>query len=124
MSLIDTVFSSIPASVLGDWGQNLTYTKVGTSTYSATTGSVTSSTTNVTIRAVISQANPQEFEGDYQTNDLKIIIGHAELGDYYPNIRDTIQYTEAGTTKTARIIRVRTYRGDGPLLHTLLVRPQ
>jgi len=52
------------------------------------------------------------------------VIGNAELGDYYPNIRDTIQYTEAGTTKTGRIIDVKTYRGDQPILHSLLVRPQ
>jgi len=124
MSLIDTVFAAIPASILGDWGQNLAYIKQTTATYNSSTGTVTSSNTNITIRAVISRANPEEFEGYYQTNDLKVVIGNAELGDYYPNIRDTIQYTEAGTTKTGRIIDVKTYRGDQPILHSLLVRPQ
>lgn len=124
MSLIDTVFAAIPASILGDWGQNLTYIKQTTATYNSTTGTVSSSNTNITIRAVISRANPEEFEGYYQTNDLKVVIGNAELGDYYPNIRDTIQYTEAGTTKTGRIIDIKTYRGDQPILHSLLVRPQ
>lgn len=124
MSLIDTVFAAIPASILGDWGQNLTYIKQTAATYNSTTGTVSSSNINITIRAVISRANPEEFEGYYQTNDLKVVIGNAELGDYYPNIRDTIQYTEAGTTKTGRIIDVKTYRGDQPILHSLLVRPQ
>lgn len=124
MSLIDTVFSSIPASVLGDWGQNLTYIKQTASTYNSTTGTLSNTNSNITVRAVISEANPQEFEGYYQTNDLKVIIGNAELGNYYPNIRDTIQFTEAGTTKVGRIINIKTYRGDSPVMHTLLVRPQ
>lgn len=124
MSLIDTVFAAIPAPLLSDWGYNLTYIKQTASTYNATTGSLTNTNTNITVRGVITQANPEEFEGFYQTNDLKIIIGNAELGNYYPNIRDTIQYTEAGTTRTARIINVKTYRGDSPIMHVLLARPQ
>lgn len=124
MSLIDTVFAAIPAPLLADWGYNLTYIKQTASTYNSTTGTLTNTNTNVTVRGVITQANPQEFEGYYQTNDLKIIIGNTELGDYYPNIRDTLQYSESGTTKTGRIINVKTYRGDQPIMHVLLVRPQ
>jgi len=36
----------------------------------------------------------------------------------------TTQYTEAGTTKVARIVDVKTQRGDSPILHTVLGRPQ
>lgn len=124
MSLIDTVFAAIPAPLLSDWGYNLTYVKQTASTYNSTTGTLTNTNSNITVRGVITQANPEEFEGFYQTNDLKIIIGNAELGNYYPNIRDTIQYIEAGTTRTARIINVKTYRGDSPIMHVLLARPQ
>lgn len=124
MSLVDTTFAPIPASVLADWGQNLTYIKAGTDTYNTTTGAVTSSDTTVTVRALINNANPEEFEGFYQTNDIKIILGAAELGNYYPNIRDRIQYTENAVTKVGRIISIKTYRGDSPILHSLLVRPQ
>jgi hypothetical protein len=124
MSLVDTTFSTIPASLLSDWGQNLTYLKTGSDSYSTSTGTVTSTDTSVTVRALISQANPEEFEGFYQTNDLKITIGAAELGDYYPNVRDRIQYSEAAVTKVGRIISVKTYRAESPILHILLVRPQ
>jgi hypothetical protein len=124
MGLIDTTFGSIPASILGDWGQNLTYIKAGTDTYNTTTGTVTSTDTNIPVRALISNATPEEFEGFYQTNDIKIIIGAAELGNYYPGVRDRIQYTESSVTKVGRIISIKTYRGDSPILHTLLVRPQ
>lgn len=124
MGLIDTTFAALPAQLLADWGQNLTYIKAGTSTYNTTTGTVSATDTSVTVRGLLSNANPEEFEGFYQTNDLKIIIGNAELGDYYPTIRDRIRYTEAGTTIEARIISVKLLRGDSPVLHTLLVRPQ
>jgi hypothetical protein len=124
MSRVDTTFASIPAGLLNDWGQNLTYIKAGADTYNTTTGTVTSTDTNVPIRALISNATPEEFEGFYQTNDLKIIIGAAELGNYYPSVRDRIQYTENTATKVGRIISMKTYRGDNPILHTLLVRPQ
>lgn len=124
MSLIDTVFAAIPAPLLADWGYNLTYIKQTAASYNSTTGTLTNTNTNITVKGVITKANPEEFEGYYQTNDLKVIIGNAELGDYYPNIRDTVQYAEAGTTKTGRIISVKTYRGDQPIMHVLLVRPQ
>jgi hypothetical protein len=125
MGLIDTTFGSIPASILGDWGQALVYLKAGAvSTYNTTTGVLTNTDTRVTVRGIITEANPEEFEGFYQTNDLKVIIGHAELGNYYPSIKDHLEYTEAAVTKVGRIIDCKTLRGDAPIYHTLLVRPQ
>lgn len=124
MSRVDDTFAAIPASVLSDWGQDLTYLQAGTDTYNATTGIVSSSDTSITVRGLITQAKPEEFEGTYQTDDIKIIIGNAELNPAYPSIRDRIQYTENAVTKVGRIISIKTYRGDSPVLHTLLVRPQ
>jgi hypothetical protein len=101
------------------------YIKASTvSTYNTATGVLTNTDTRVTVRGIITQANPEEFEGFYQTNDLKVIIGHAELGNYYPTIKDRLEYTEAAATKVGRIIDCKTLRGDAPIYHTLLVRPQ
>ena len=125
MSLVDTTFAAIPAQLLADWGQNVTYLKANTSpTYNATTGEVSGADTSLTVRALIFQANPEEFEGFYQTNDLKVIIGNAELGEYVPSIRDRIQYTENSVTKTGRIISCKTSRGENPIVHSILLRPQ
>jgi hypothetical protein len=76
------------------------------------------------VRALIFQAKPEEFESFYQTNDLKVIIGNAELGAYSPSIRDRIQYLENSTTRTGRIIQCKTSRGENPIVHTILLRPQ
>lgn len=125
MSLVDNTFAGLPAQLLAQWGQDVTYLKANTSpTYNATTGQVSGDDTSVSVRALIYQANPEEFEGFYQTNDLKVIIGNAELGQYVPSVRDRIQYTENSVTKTGRIINCKTARGENPILHTILLRPQ
>jgi hypothetical protein len=89
-----------------------------------TTGVVNGADTTVSVRAVISRVNPRESEGLYQTTDLKVIIGTAELGTYYPTEADRIRYLQAGVTREAKIIAITTYRGDNPVLHTLIARPQ
>lgn len=125
MSLVDDTFAALPAQLLADWGQNVTYLKANTSpTYNTTTGQVSGADTTLTVRALISQAKPEEFESSYQTNDLKVILGNAELGAYTPSIRDRIQYTDNGSTRTGRIIQCKVARGENPILHTILLRPQ
>jgi hypothetical protein len=125
MSLVDSSFAGLPAPLLQQWGQDVTYLKANASpTYNATTGVVSGNDTSITVRALILEAKPEEFESFYQTNDLKAIIGNAELGKYVPSIRDRIQYTENSVTKTGRIISCKTTRGENPILHTILLRPQ
>jgi len=125
MGLIDDTFASIPASLLNDWGQTITYIKTTTPrTYDPTTGAVTGSDTNVSMKALIVRLTPRESEGLYQTTDIKVIFGTAELGTYYPTEADRIQYTQDGATREAKIINITTYRGDNPVLHTVIARPQ
>ena len=125
MSQIDTVFQSIPAPLLKDWGQTITYFKTSTPrNYNPTTGVVNGADISVTVKGVITRVTPRESEGLYQTTDLKVIIGTAELGTYYPTEADRIRYLQAGATREAKIIAITTYRGDNPVLHTLIARPQ
>lgn len=125
MGLIDDTFAAIPAPLLNDWGQTITYIKTTTPrNYDPTTGAVTGSDTNVSMKALIVRLNPRESEGLYQTTDLKVIFGTAELGSYYPTEADRIQYTQDGATREAKIINITTYRGDNPVLHTVIARPQ
>jgi hypothetical protein len=125
MSQIDTVFQSIPASLLNDWGQTITYLKTSTPrAYNPTTGAVTGADVSVTLKGIITRVTPRESEGLYQTTDLKVIIGTAELGTYYPTEADRIQYSQDGITREAKIIAITSYRGDNPVLHTLIARPQ
>ena len=125
MAAIDDIFKSIPTQVLSQFGQDITYVKTLTPrNYNPTTGAVIGSDTSVTVKGIISQINSSENEGVYQTSDLSVLIGAEELGDYYPTQADRIQYTQAGSTIEAKIISIRTYRGDQPVYHSLVVRPQ
>jgi len=125
MAKIDDVFGNVPASILSTWGQTLTFVKTTTPrTYNPTTGAVTGSDTNVSVKGVITELNSRENEGLYQSTDLKIVIGATELGDYYPTEADRVQYSQAGATREAKIVNVKTARGDNPIFHTLIVRPQ
>ena len=125
MAAIDDIFKSIPTQVLSQFGQDLTYIKTLTPrNYNPTTGAVIGSDTSVTVKGIISQINSNENEGVYQGTDLRVLIGAEELGDYYPTQADRIQYTQAGSTVEGKIISVRTYRGDQPVYHSLVVRVQ
>ena len=125
MAKIDDVFGSVPASILSTWGQTLTFVKSTTpKNYNPTTGAVTGSDTNVSVKGVITRISSNEDEGLYQTTDVKIIIGANELGNYYPTEADRVQYPQAGVTREGKIINIQTARGDNPIFHTLIVRPQ
>ena len=125
MSLIDDTFAPIPATILNDWGETITYIKTATPrTYDPTTGTVTGADTPISLKAVITRVNPRESEGLYQTTDLKVIIGTAELGTYFPTEADRIQYTQAGVTREAKIVNITSYRGTNPVFHSLIARPQ
>ena len=125
MSFIDNTFKSLPEQLLGTFGIDVTYIKTATSqTYNTTTGEVSGSDTNVSMKALISSVSGSTYEGTSQTTDLKIIFGNKELGTYYPKVKDSIQYAEDGVNKVARIISINTSRGDNPILHTVIARPQ
>ena len=125
MAAIDDIFKSIPTQVLSQFGQTLTYVKTTTPrTYNPTTGAVTGSDTNVTVKGIISRVNSGENDGLYQGTSVRILIGASELGDYYPTQADRVQYTRASSTVEGKIISVTTYRGDEPVYHSLLVRIQ
>jgi hypothetical protein len=125
MALIDDVFGKIPATLLSQWGLDMTYVKAATSeVYDPATGTISGAETSVALKGVILRLNPKELNGDYQTNDIKVIIGNDELGNYYPNVRDRVRYTEAGSTREGRIVDVESYRGDEAVMHNLILRPQ
>lgn len=125
MALIDDVFSKIPETLLSQWGLDMTYVKAAASeVYDPATGTISGTETSVSLKGVILRLNPKELNGDYQTNDIKVIIGNKELGDYYPNVRDRLQYTESESTREGRIVDVESYRGDKAIMHSIILRPQ
>ena len=125
MALIDDIFGGIPKDLLAEFGRDITYVKAGLpQTYDPTTGAVTTTETTVTVKALISSVNVSESQSLYQATDIKVIFGADELGTYYPLTADRVRYTQAGETREAKIFSVVTQRGDDPILHTVIARPQ
>lgn len=125
MSQVDTVFNALPGPLLQQWGQDVTYIKFSaTDTYVPSRGEVLNTSTRTTVRVLVTQLKPEEFDSTYQTTDVKMLLGNTELGTYTPSVRDQIEYVDNGITHTGRIINVKTYKGERPIMHTLIVRPQ
>ena len=125
MSFVDNTFKGLPEQLLNTFGIDVTYIKTATSqTYNTTTGEVSGSDTNISMKALISNVSGSTYEGSSQSTDLRIIFGNKELGTYYPKVKDSIQYAENGVNKVARIISINTSRGNNPILHTVIARKQ
>ena len=125
MSKVDTIFGSIPGPIISEWGQSMTFIRnSGEGTYNQATGTITTTETRISVKAVITQVTPTEVGGSLQSTDVKIMIDAAQLGATYITTADQFEYTENSETITANIIRVDTARGDSPIFYTCFARPQ
>lgn len=126
MSLVDDVFGSIPGPLIDQWGIDGTYVKQAASNaYDPTMGTYASpaaAATEVPVKILVFNIEPNEVNGEAQLTDLKILIAGASLGDYYPKTSDWIRYSQAGVQRTAKIIQPTTHRGSAPILHSVIAR--
>lgn len=123
MSLVDDIFSSIPAPLINQFGIDATYIKANASpTYNPVTGTVSGAATEIAIKIVISELKPEEMQGLYQQTDVKIIIAASALSGYFPQTTDSIRYLQNGVSRTAKIIGMFSYRGDNAIMHSVIGR--
>jgi len=123
MSLIDDIFSSIPAPLITQFGIDATYLKAsGQAVYTPETGAVSNTVVEIPIKIVISELKPQEMQGLYQQTDVKILIAASSLLGYFPQTTDSIRYSQNGVNRTAKIIRTFSYRGDNAIMHSVIGR--
>lgn len=123
---LDTLFKSVAKDVVAELGTALdttiTYTRKVTPTYNVDTGAVTTTNTtysniNVPIEFVVSE----EEEGREQ-RQAKIYITPDLIGNNQPTLQDEVAFSYAGSSRTAQITDIRTYRGGQTYLFILLVR--
>ena len=94
MSFIENTFKSLPEQLLGSFGIDVTYIKTATSqTYNTTTGEVSGSDTNISMKALISNVSGSTYEGTSQTNDLKIIFGNKIIIYFTNDIYNCVSYS-------------------------------
>jgi hypothetical protein len=123
MALVDSIFSSIPGPLISQFGINATYVKASQNqTYNPETGTVMGYSSEIPIKIVISELKPEEMQGLYQQTDVKIIFAADALSGYYPQTTDSIKYLQNGSSRTAKIIGMFSYRGDNPIMHSVVAR--
>jgi hypothetical protein len=123
MSLVDDIFSSIPAPLITQFGIDATYIKANANpTYNPTTGTVSGAATEIAIKIVISELKPEEMQGLYQQTDVKILIAASSLSGYFPQTTDSIRYSQNGVNRTAKIVGMFSYRGDSAIMHSVVAR--
>lgn len=122
MALVDGIFSSIPGPLIDQFGINATYVKKSQNeTYNPNTGVVSGGSMEIPVKIVITELKPDEKDA-MQQSMVKILIAASSLGSYYPRITDSIKYLQDSKTRTAEIVSIMNYRGDSPIMHTVMAR--
>ena len=123
MSKVDSVFGTVPGPVIKEWGTSCTFIKKGTGTYDPATGLVTNSGTTYAVKAVMLDLDKTASKL-YQEEDFKIMLDAEQINYEYMTVNDMFRITFDGVQRDCKIIEVKTYRGDNPILFTCIVRPQ
>jgi len=123
---LDSLFKSVAKSVVSDLGTaldtSITYTRKTAPTYDVDTGALsTTNTSYSSIKVPVEFVVSEEEEGREQ-RQAKVYITPDKIGSNQPTLQDEIILTYTGSTRTAQITDIRTYRGGQEYLYILLVR--
>ena len=111
---LDSLLKNVAKQVVSQLGDSLDttiiYTRKLSTSYNTSTGAVTTSDTNYTIKVPVEFIQSTEETG-YQENVARIFITPDLIGDSQPLLSDEITLTFSGSTRVAKITDVRTLRG-------------
>ena len=123
---LDTLFKNVAKTLVADFGTaldtSITYTRKSSPSYDYATGALTTTDTSYSsIKVPVEFVVSQEEEGR-EERQAKLYISPNLIGNNQPTFEDQITLTYAGTSCTAQIIDIKTYRGGQEYLYILLVR--
>jgi hypothetical protein len=123
---LDTLFKTVAKDVVSDLGTafdtSITYTRKVSPSYDVDTGALTTTNTSYSsIKVPVEFVVSEEEEGREQ-RQAKVYITPDKIGGNQPTLQDEIILTYAGSSRTAQITDIRTYRGGQEYLYILLVR--
>ena len=123
---LDSLFKSVAKSVVSDLGTALdttiSYTRKTAPSYNVDTGALTTTDTSYSsIKVPVEFVISEEEEGREQ-RQAKVYITPDKIGNNQPTLQDEVILTYAGSTRTAQITDIKTYRGGQEYLYVLLVR--
>jgi len=123
---LDSLFKSVAKSVVSDLGTALdttiSYIRKTAPSYNVDTGALTTTDTSYSsIKVPVEFVISEEEEGREQ-RQAKVYITPDKIGSNQPTFQDEVILTYAGSTRTAQITDIKTYRGGQEYLYVLLVR--
>ena len=123
---LDSLFKSVAKSVVSDLGTaldtSITYTRKTAPSYDVDTGALTTTDTSYSsIKVPVEFVISEEEEGREQ-RQAKVYLTPDKIGSNQPTLQDEVIFTYAGSTRTAQITDIKTYRGGQEYLYVLLVR--
>ena len=123
---LDSLFKSVAKDVVAELGTSLdttiTYTRKATPSYNVDTGAVTTTNTTYSNISVPIEFVVSEEEEGREQRQAKIYITPDLIGNNQPTLQDEVAFSYAGSSRTAQITDIRTYRGGQTYLFILLVR--
>jgi len=123
---LDSLFKNAAKAIVADLGSALdttiTYVRKASPSYSYATGALTTTDTSYSnIKVPVEFVRAEEEEGR-EEREAKLYITPDLIGSNQPTFEDQISLTYAGSSRTAQITDIRTYRGGQEYLYVILVR--
>ncbi len=123
---LDSLFKNAAKAIVADLGSSLdttiTYTRKASPSYDYETGALsTTDTSYSSLKVPVEFVRSEEEEGR-EEREAKLYITPDLIGGNQPTFEDQISLTYAGSSRTAQITDIRTYRGGQEYLYVLLVR--
>jgi hypothetical protein len=121
---LDKLFKDVAKRVQKELGESfsteITYTRKVSPSYSVATGAVTTTDTTYTFDAPIEIIVSDEESG-YQENTARLMVTPDQIGDNQATLQDEISLPFAGSSRTARIQDIQTFRGEQEYLYMIRV---
>ena len=121
---LDKLFKDVAKRVQKELGESfsteITYTRKASASYDVATGAVTTTDTTYTFDAPIEIIVSDE-EAGYQENTARLMVTPEQIGDNQATLQDEISLPFAGSSRTAKIQDIRTFRGEQEYLYMIRV---
>jgi len=123
---LDSLFKNAAKAIVADLGTSLdttiTYTRKASPSYDYATGALSTTDTSYSSLKVPVEFVVSEEEEGREERQAKLYITPDLIGGNQPTFEDEVTLTYAGSSRTAQITDIRTYRGGQEYLYVLLVR--
>jgi hypothetical protein len=108
----------VASKLMAKFGGEATIRRVTTGSYNATTGTVTETTADTTVRGVLEDVNLREVNDLIQAGDKRLLIAAADIANA-PTTADEVLISSV----VNQVIQVRTIEQDNePITYELILR--